>query len=151
MSEEGARIACPALWHADVMAAYAEKSALMLLPRLIRLRDAPAYCGMDRNKFNAEVRPELTEVPLGKQAVAFDRLELDAWIDDYMSRNGRRPKASTLEDDVCKNAVNQHVTKCRGSAKSAVSGISKNAVSTPKAAGSGKARERLAALKQKQS
>ena len=35
----------------------------MILPRLIRLRDAPAYLGVDRNRFNAEIRPTLTEVP----------------------------------------------------------------------------------------
>jgi hypothetical protein len=45
----------------------------MLLPRLIRLRDAPFYQGMDRNRFNAEVRPFLTEIPIGDQGVAFDR------------------------------------------------------------------------------
>jgi hypothetical protein len=60
-----------------------------LLPRLVRLRDAPDYLGMDRNRFNAEVRPVLTEVPIGSQGVAFDRLELDRWADEYISRNGR--------------------------------------------------------------
>lgn len=75
--------------------------SLQLLPRLIRLRDAPGYLGMDRNKFNAEVRPALTEVWLGPQSVAFDRLELDAWIDDYIVRNGRRLRASKPEDDIC--------------------------------------------------
>jgi hypothetical protein len=33
---------------------------------------------MDRNKFNSDVRPYLTKVPLGTQAIVFDRLELDA-------------------------------------------------------------------------
>ena len=28
-------------------------------PRLIRLRDAPAYLGMDKNRFNSEVRPSI--------------------------------------------------------------------------------------------
>ncbi len=60
-----------------------------VLPRLIRFRDAPRYLGMDRNRFNAEVRPVLTEVSIGKQGIAFDRLELDAWVDDYLARNGR--------------------------------------------------------------
>ena len=60
-----------------------------LLPRLIRLRDAPFYLGMDRNRFNAEVRPYLTEIPLGTQGIAFDRLDLDAWAADHKSRNGR--------------------------------------------------------------
>jgi hypothetical protein len=62
---------------------------LPLLPRFIRLRDAPFYLGMDRNRFNAEVRPYLTRIPIGRQGIAFDRLELDAWVDDYKYRNGR--------------------------------------------------------------
>ncbi len=58
-------------------------------PRVIRFRDAPAYLGMDRNRFNAEARPFLTEVPIGTQGIGFDRLELDAWFEDYKSCNGR--------------------------------------------------------------
>ena len=49
-----------------------------VVPRLIRFRDAPFYVGMDRNRFNAVVRPQLTEIPLGEQGIAFDRLDLDA-------------------------------------------------------------------------
>jgi hypothetical protein len=60
-----------------------------LQPRVVRFRDAPAYLGMDRNRFNAEVRPFLTEVPIGTQGIGFDRLELDAWFEDYKSCNGR--------------------------------------------------------------
>jgi hypothetical protein len=60
-----------------------------LLPRLVRLRDAPFYLGMDRNRFVKEVRPYLTAIPIGKQGVAFDRLELDDWIEQYKARNGR--------------------------------------------------------------
>ena len=60
-----------------------------LLPRLVRFRDAPFYLGMDRNRFNAEVRPQLTEIPIGTQGIAFDRLELDAWVEQYKQRNGR--------------------------------------------------------------
>jgi hypothetical protein len=60
-----------------------------LQPRLIRFRDAPRYFGMDRNRFNAEVRPHLTEMPIGTQGIAFDRLELDAWVEHYKRRNGR--------------------------------------------------------------
>ncbi len=58
-------------------------------PRLIRLRDAPAYIGMDKNRFNREVRPSLIEIPIGEQGIAFDRLDLDAWVDHYKHRNGR--------------------------------------------------------------
>ena len=62
---------------------------MSVLPRFIRLRDAPGYLGMDRNRFNADVRPYLTEIPIGQQGIAFDRLELDDWVDQYKSRNGR--------------------------------------------------------------
>ncbi len=64
-----------------------------ILPRLIRHRDAPRYLGMDVNLFNAVVRPHLVEIPIGKQGVAFDRLDLDAWVDQYKDRNGRPGKA----------------------------------------------------------
>lgn len=60
-----------------------------VVPRLLRFRDAPRYLGMDRNRFNAEVRPYVTELRIGRQGVAFDRLELDAWVDHYKSSNGR--------------------------------------------------------------
>ncbi len=62
-------------------------------PRLVRLGDAHTYLGMDPNRFNAEVRPYLVEIPIGKQGIAFDRLDLDAWADEYKSRNGRPGKA----------------------------------------------------------
>ena len=62
---------------------------VVVLPRLVRFRDAPAYLGMDRNRFNSEVRPYLTNIPIGRQGIAFDRLELDAWVEEYISRNGR--------------------------------------------------------------
>ena len=32
-----------------------------VFPRLIRFRDAPQYLGMDRNRFNAEVRGRLSQ------------------------------------------------------------------------------------------
>jgi hypothetical protein len=65
------------------------KSAASLSPRFIRLRDAPLYLAMDKNRFNREVRPQLTNIPIGSQGIAFDRLELDAWAEDYVRRNGR--------------------------------------------------------------
>ena len=46
----------------------------MAEPRFIRAGQAPAYLGMDRNRFTAEVRPTLTEIPIGKLGRAFDRL-----------------------------------------------------------------------------
>ena len=69
-------------------------------PRFIRFRDASFYLGMDRNRFNAEVRPYVTELRIGTQGIAFDRLELDAWADQYKSRNGRLglPKGDRIWD-----------------------------------------------------
>ena len=47
--------------------------------RLIRMGKAPAYLGMCRAVFNKTVRPFLTELPIGKQGIAFDREQLDEW------------------------------------------------------------------------
>jgi predicted DNA-binding transcriptional regulator AlpA len=60
-------------------------SPLRINPRLIRLRDAPFYLGMDKNRFCAEVRPHVVEIRIGKQGVAFDRFDLDAWVDQYIA------------------------------------------------------------------
>jgi hypothetical protein len=60
--------------------------AIRLLPRFIRLRDAPSYLGMDKNRFNREVRPLLSSIPIGAQGIAFDRLDLDSWADDLAHR-----------------------------------------------------------------
>lgn len=60
-----------------------------LLPRFIRFKLAPGYLAMDKNRFNREVRPYVTEIRIGKQGIAFDRLELDAFAEQYKSCNGR--------------------------------------------------------------
>jgi hypothetical protein len=52
-------------------------------PRIIRIRNAPAYLGMDRNRFNSKVRPYFTEVPIGKQGIGFE------WLNS--SRSDRSP------------------------------------------------------------
>ena len=67
-------------------------SKLHIQPRLIRLRDASVYLGMDKNRFNREIRHQLTEIPIGSQGIAFDRLEMDAWVEQYKSRCGRSQK-----------------------------------------------------------
>lgn len=89
-----------------------------VLPRLLRFRDAPGYLGMDRNRFNAEVRPFVTEIRIGSQGIAFDRLELDAWVDQYKARNER--PCSDLGDELWDVKARQ------ASAKGGVSGTSKS-------------------------
>ena len=78
----------------------AKRGTSRFLPRFIRLRDAPEYLGMDRNRFNRSVRPLLVAIPIGTQGIAFDRLDLDDWADQYKSRNGRPglPKGDRIWD-----------------------------------------------------
>ena len=64
------------------------KARKPVVPRVLRLRDAPGYLGMDKNRFNSLVRPAVTQVKIGTQGIGFDRLELDAWFEEYKSRNG---------------------------------------------------------------
>ena len=62
-------------------------------PRFLRAKDAPRYLGVNRNYFDKEIRPYVTEVRLGPQMVCFDRLDLDRWADDIKARNGRPGRA----------------------------------------------------------
>jgi hypothetical protein len=62
--------------------------SVAVAPRFIRLRDAPCFFGMDKNRFNREVRPHLTEIRIGTQGRAFDRLEMEAAAEEYKRRNG---------------------------------------------------------------
>ena len=57
-----------------------------IIPRAIRLKDAPAYLGMDKNRFNSEVRPYIKNIRIGIQGIAFDRYDLDKWFDDYKAK-----------------------------------------------------------------
>lgn len=59
------------------------------IPRVLRAKDAPAYLGMDRNKFNKIVKPKLVSVKFGSHSVAYDRLDLDAWWEQYKSCYGQ--------------------------------------------------------------
>lgn len=67
----------------------AEKRDMTLQPRVIRLKHAARYLGMDKNRFDAEVRPYVTAVRIGVRGIGFDRLDLDAWFDEYKARFGR--------------------------------------------------------------
>jgi len=84
-----------------------------ILPRLLRLRDAPGYLGMDKNRFNVEVRPYLVEIPVGSQGVAFDRLDLDAWVDHYKKMHGRQAKRKE-ENGPWRNVRVSGASKCVG-------------------------------------
>ncbi|MDH3515037.1 MAG: hypothetical protein OEM83_09255 [Gammaproteobacteria bacterium] len=93
-------------------------TVIQIVPRLLRLRDAPAYLGMDRNRFNKDVRSLVTEIRIGSQGIAFDRLELDAWVDQYKARN-ERPRSDTGDELWDENTR-------RVSAKGGASGISRS-------------------------
>ena len=72
-----------------------------LQPRIIRAGQAPTYCGMGRELFAEQIRPYVSEIEMGKQGVGFDRLELDAALDEYISRRGRAP-AQKWSDTKCR-------------------------------------------------
>src|SRR5438045_2144356 len=66
--------------------------ALVIQPRVIRYRDAPSYCGVGRRVFDRDIRPWLIVIRVGKVGIAFDRLDLDAWIEQHKSCSGRPPE-----------------------------------------------------------
>ena len=97
-----------------------ETSKETILPRLIRFRDVGAYLGMDRNRFNREVRPYITQIPIGVHGIAFDRLDLDEWVEQYKHRSGR-PAVVNLGSNKLWDAKYR-----QASVKEANTGISKN-------------------------
>ncbi len=60
-----------------------KNTSLPFSPRVLRLKFACLYLGMDKNRFNREVRPYVAEFVMGVQGVCFDRLDLDAWWEQY--------------------------------------------------------------------
>ena len=60
-----------------------------LIPRVVRAKNAHEYLGMDRNRFNREVKPHLVAVRIGTQGIGYDRFDLDAWWEVYKERNGQ--------------------------------------------------------------
>ncbi|WP_256587586.1 hypothetical protein [Pseudomonas sp. HLS-6] len=80
-----------------------------IAPRFIRFGEAPGYLGMCRDEFNKTVRPHVQEFPIGKQGVAFDRLELDEWADAYVQaksiekasvQDNNRPRSERRGDTI---------------------------------------------------
>ena len=87
-----------------------------LAPRLIRFRDAPRYLGMDRNRFNAEVRPILTEIPIGARALPSTALNSTLGSTTIPSRNGRPGRS--------KGGQSWDARRCQASSSEAASGMS---------------------------
>src|SRR5690349_20515283 len=69
-----------------------ERVNAILLPRLLRPAQAAAYLGVGETLFERDIRPYLTEIPLGKSGVGFDRVDLDAWVEQHKARRGRPPQ-----------------------------------------------------------
>lgn len=77
-------------------------NSLNFSPRIIRMGQAPSYCGMCERVFNRDIRPFVTEIAIGVQGIGFDRFELDEVLEEYKQRYGRPPKA-LKENDLCKS------------------------------------------------
>lgn len=65
-------------------------------PAIIRIKNAPHYCGMNRKRFNREVRSLLTTVPIGKTGIGFFRNELDAWAENLKNTQGIPPETRKI-------------------------------------------------------
>ncbi|MGD9108455.1 MAG: hypothetical protein PVI75_04720, partial [Gammaproteobacteria bacterium] len=54
-------------------------------PRIMRTQEVLYYLSTNINEFNKRFRPELSEIKLGNHAVGFDRLQIDALINQIES------------------------------------------------------------------
>lgn len=94
------------IWRAPMTDPYGQ-------PRILRAKHAPSYLGMCRAEFDKTVRPHVSEFPIGKQGVGFDRLELDAWADAYIAAHSIdkcTPSANALSSDSRAAVKNPQVT-----------------------------------------
>lgn len=75
------------LFHYQTSETYSEPTDLSAKykAKVIRLEFAPGYLGMNKNKFNRDVRPFLHELNFGDRSVGFNRSELDKWVDNQTS------------------------------------------------------------------
>ena len=60
---------------------------LNFTPRILNQKQSAYYLGMSVNTFKDDVRPDLTPVLMEGRQIKYDRLDLDAWLDEYKSRN----------------------------------------------------------------
>ena len=54
-----------------------------VVPRILRIGEAPAYLGMSRDVFDREVRPQLRVIDIGKKGKGVDRAQLDDIADEW--------------------------------------------------------------------
>jgi hypothetical protein len=114
------------------------KSDVVLLPRIIRKKNAPAYLGMSRPEFEKRVEPHIACLKYeGSRAVNFDRLDLDAWIDQLKAANGKSP-------------TQMGITKWQNQRQGLENGVN-SGISKKQSAGSEFAKARAAVISQKQS
>jgi len=65
---------------------------------------------MSTYTFDREVRPYLREIPIAKQGVAFELVELDAWADHHSEANGRLAQKEDLWQSECPASTNGATT-----------------------------------------
>jgi hypothetical protein len=71
-------------------------------PRVIRVKDAHRYLGMDKTTFAKLIRPYLSVIHITKKSRGFERLDIDQAFDVYKHGRCHPPKKLLpTEDDIC--------------------------------------------------
>jgi hypothetical protein len=73
------------------------------LGRFVRQKDAPSFFAVSRGKFNADIRPHLRCIHMGKtpqSGIVYDIFDLHALADMMKERNGRPAKKGEISWDV---------------------------------------------------
>jgi len=98
-------------------------SSISTPARLLRPKEAHQYVGMSRTLFVELVRPYVQEIKLGNKSIAYDRLDLDEWINQYKKAGCDLTKIeSTMENRLCINTTQKPLASSKearsgGSAK----------------------------------
>jgi hypothetical protein len=68
-----------------------------VLPRILRVGEAPGYLGMSRQVFDREVRPRLRVIDIGKKGKGVDRAQLDAIADEWFCNHRTHPPGTSID------------------------------------------------------
>lgn len=77
---------------------------LAFLPRVIRVKDAHRYLGMDKTTFAREIRPYLTLIKITNKSRGFERVDIDHAFDVYICGRCCPPKKPLpIGDNICES------------------------------------------------
>jgi hypothetical protein len=105
-----------------------QKKPLDFEPRVIRVKDAHKYLGMDKTTFAKQIRPYLPTIHITNKSRGFERVDIDSVFDVYKHSRCCPPKKPLLtEDDIFQKPLRVSVSTKTPNAGQSTNGSKANA------------------------